>query len=250
MPAEHIVVFDCETTGVDPEQDRIVQFAAVRIGARDLRRETALKLLINPGVPIPESATAVHGITDEDVKRCPRFKDVARKIGEFIAGSDLAGHNAIAFDVVLLRAELERCGFKLATVPTRRLFDTLELFRQEVPHTLAGALAFYCDKEIGDDAHDAMVDVEATIDVLRAMSDRRDYSLDDMAKASYGSRVDLGGKLVKDDAGEACFNFGKHKGERLSNVALTSPSFMRWMLKKDFPEEVKTIVKDALTRKG
>jgi len=248
MAAEHIVVFDCETTGVDPIVDRIVQFAAVKISANDLVEKARLELLLNPGIKIPASATAVHGITDEKVKRCPSFKDEARKIGEFIAGCDLAGHNAIAFDVQLLRAEMERAGFKIAVVPTRRLFDTLELFRQDVPHTLAGALAFYCDREIGDGAHDAMVDVEATIDVLRAQAYRKDHDLENMARESYGNRITLDGKLAKGDDGDTILTFGKHKGEKLAHVALTEPSFLRWMLDKNFAPEVKAIVSKALNR--
>jgi DNA polymerase-3 subunit epsilon len=221
----------------------------VKLGAGDLEEKARLELLINPGVKIPEQASAVHGITDEKVANCPRFKDVARDIGEFISGCDLAGHNAISYDIVLLRAEMARCGFRIALVPDRRLIDTLELFRLDIPHTLAGALAFYCDREIGDDAHDAMVDVEACVDVLRAQAHRRDYDLLAMAEDSYGDRVTLDGKLAKDADGDTVLTFGKYKGEKLAHLALTEPSFLRWMLDKDFADEVKDLVRAALQRK-
>jgi DNA polymerase-3 subunit epsilon len=239
-----IVVFDLETTGLDVDNDRIVQFAAVKLDdSGNIAR--SLELLINPGIPIPSEATAVHGITDEDVKDARLFRWVVDDILGFIGPkSDLCGHNMIAYDLPLLLAELKRCGRSLS-LQDRRLFDTQEIFRHDVPHTLAGALKYYCGHGIGDDAHDALVDAQACADVFRfqvgkAAGWSEPHRRDELAAISLGDRVTLDGKIVRDADGDSCLAFGKHKGCKLRDVP---KGFLRWMLSKDFTEETKAVVR-------
>jgi DNA polymerase-3 subunit epsilon len=237
-----IVVFDLETTGLDVDEDRIVQFAAVRLDP-ECGETDSVNLLVNPGVPIPPEASAVNRLTDEMVADAPRFAEVVDDVLRFIGDADLCGHNMIAYDLALLLAELKRCGRSLS-LQDRRLFDTQEIFRVDVPHTLDGALLFYCGQPIGGGAHDALVDARACADVFRlqngAVSSRE--RLDELAAISLGDRITLDGKIVRDADGDPCLSFGPHKG-KLRDVP---KGFLRWMLGKDFTAETKDVVKRYL----
>jgi len=235
-----IVVFDTETTGVDTDRDRIVQFAAIKLDESGSEVDR-MKLLIYPQVHIPSAATAIHGISDPDVDGKPDFPFYADSILAFIGDADLCGHNMIAFDLPLLLAELKRCGRHM-TLDGRRLFDTMEIFRVDVPHTLEGALKYYAGQSIGDDAHDAMVDTNACADVFArqaglGLSDEK--FMDKLAALSIGNRVTLDGKIVRDEDGNKCIGFGKHAGTPLSKVP---HGYLRWMLNQDFSAETKAIV--------
>ena len=91
-----IVFFDLETTGVDPAKDRIVEISRVKImpdGSEDVRTR-----LINPQMHIPETSTAIHGITDDDVRDAPTFAQIAKSLYKFIEGCDFGGFNSNRFD--------------------------------------------------------------------------------------------------------------------------------------------------------
>ena len=109
-----IVFLDLETTGINVVTDRIVEIAFLKIFP-DGREEEKLQL-INPGIPIPPQASAIHGIYDEDVKDAPRFKEVAKIYAKFIEGCDLAGFNSTRFDIPLLTEEFLRVDVDLDRV--------------------------------------------------------------------------------------------------------------------------------------
>ena len=95
-----IVFFDLETTGVNILRDKIVEISYIKVLPSGEEEEKTLR--VNPGMPIPAEATAVHHITDDDVKDCPRFKDVAKELARVFQGCDIAGFNSNRFDVPLL----------------------------------------------------------------------------------------------------------------------------------------------------
>src|SRR5258706_7175791 len=103
-----LLVFDLETTGTDKLNDRIVEIGALRFsrtgGVDHLERR------VNPGIRIPRESTAVHGISDEDVKDAPTFAALAPEVAAFFDRCDLAGYNIRAFDVPVLVKEFERAG--------------------------------------------------------------------------------------------------------------------------------------------
>ncbi len=145
-----LVSIDLETTGVDTEHDRIVEIAAVKLSP-DGTRETRCRRL-SPGVPIPEVASAIHGITSDDVADEPVFGRVARGLADFLAGCDVTGYNVKSFDVPLLAAEFARCGIAWPDGDVM-IVDAYEIFKCQEPHSLARALAFFCNRDLGDDAH-------------------------------------------------------------------------------------------------
>lgn len=243
-----IVFFDLETTGVDPQRDRIVEMAAIKLRP-DGSSEEKLKRF-NPGMPIPKEATAVHGITDEDVKEEPPFVKVARGpkgIAAFFAGCDLAGYNLIDFDVPMLAAELKRAGEKL-DVTGIAVIDAFRIFRSREPRNLAGAVRFYLGREHAD-AHAAMSDVRATLDVLEAQLNRYPDLPEAPLELDLAVRnpedVDRRGKL-RWMHGEVAVNFGRHKGHTLRWLAREEPDYIRWMIDNNVLEDAVHHLHDAL----
>ena len=97
------VIFDLETTGLNPSHDRIVQMSALKINPNGHEEQNTW--LINPGVAIPPECSAIHGIYDKDVINQPKFKQVASAISHFLGNSDLAGYNILKFDLPFLMEE-------------------------------------------------------------------------------------------------------------------------------------------------
>jgi DNA polymerase III subunit epsilon len=243
-----LVCFDLETTGTSPDRDRIVEIGLVRVEPDGARR--SYRTLVNPGMPIPPPATAVHGISDDDVRDAPTLAAVAAEIVGLFEGADLCGFNSIGFDAPLLETELRRVGAAL-DLAGRRHLDAMRIFHAMEPRTLTAAYRKYCGKDLAG-AHAALADVEATLEVLDAMVGHYDElsgDVDDLHRLSNpneGRFVDRTRKFEWDDLGRACFTFGKHQGRPLEEIARTTPGYLSWMLGNDFSDEVRTILSDAL----
>jgi DNA polymerase-3 subunit epsilon len=244
-----LAFFDLETTGTRIGRDRIVQIGIIRLQP-DGERER-YQTLVNPGMPIPPEATAVHGITDADVADAPALDEVAREILDQLAGCDLAGFNLLRFDVPFLAEELYRAGFDWDHA-SLRIVDVQRIYHQMEPRNLSAALRFYCGRE-HDGSHDAMADVEATADVLLAQLDRYPDALHgtvDFLGEFSGDRQrspDAGGKLMFDDRGTICLAFGKYKGWTLENIGRNDPGYLQWLMTKaELPGSTLGIMRSAL----
>jgi DNA polymerase-3 subunit epsilon len=159
-------VFDCETTGTTPGLDEIVSFAVIRLDA-DGRELDRLVRVVRPAQPIPAGATAVHRISDEDVRSAPRFEDVAVELGALLEGAVFVAHNA-AFDLGMLTAELRRTG---VSYRPPAVACTLQAFQLLEPLAPAFGLEVLCARhEISvATAHEALADAEATAELLRLL---------------------------------------------------------------------------------
>lgn len=243
-----LVCFDLETTGVSPERDRIVEIGLVRVEPDGTRK--SYRTLVNPEMPIPPQATAVHGISDADVAGAPTLAGVARELIALFDGADLAGFNSIGYDAPLLENDLRRVGVEFS-LEGRRHVDAMRIFHRMEPRTLVAAYLKYCGKDLTE-AHAALADVEATLEVLDAMVERYEELPDDVAalheisNPNEGRWVDRTRKLEWNDAGQAVFTFGKHGGKTLQEVARLAPDYLEWMLGKDFSAELLTILREAL----
>ena len=250
-----IAFFDLETTGTNVVTDRIVEICLLKLYPDNTQEIKTLR--INPTIPIPAVTTAIHGITDNDVKDCPTFKEVAKSLSQFLQNTDLAGYNSNKFDVPLLVEEFLRAGVDF-DLKGRRLVDVQNIFHKMEPRTLVAAYRFYCNQELIN-AHGAEADTIATYEVLKSQLDKyQDSEVKDqkgnMVKPivndiqalhdfSYNSRnVDLVGHLVYNDKGIETFNFGKHKGKTVESVFRMEPSYYDWMNKSDFPLSTKNAI--------
>ena len=244
-----IVFFDLETTGIDVASDRIVEISLLKINP-DGKEETKT-MRINPEMPIPQQATEVHGITDDDVKNEPSFNIVAKDVAKFISGCDLAGYNSNKFDIPLLAEEFLRVGVDV-DLKKHRFVDVQVIFHKMEQRTLSAAYKFYCEKNL-DDAHSAEADTKATYEILKAQIERYNdlnNDIEELSKfSSHNKNVDFAGRIVFNDKGEEVFNFGKYKGQTVESVLEKDQGYFGWMLNSDFPLYTKKVLTAIKLRK-
>jgi DNA polymerase-3 subunit epsilon len=245
-----LCVFDLETTGTQITKDRIVQIAIIKLLPNGEQQE--YNQLINPTIVITDEIALIHGITNERVKNCPTFREKAKEIADFIGDSDLAGYNSNKFDIPVLAEEFLRAEFEF-DISNRRFIDVQNIFHKMEQRTLAAAYQFYCDKKI-ENAHDALYDTRATLDVFVAQLDRYKELKNDVTFLSEFSRagefelIDLAGRLAKNKKGEVIYNFGKHNGKSIAEVMKIEPGYYGWMLDADFPLYTKQCLRNEMQR--
>ena len=270
-----LVIFDLETTGLDIVKDRIIQLSYIKVMPNG--EEIRGNYLINPEVYILPVITELTGITNDDVKDKPTFKQLASEIHVVFKGSDIAGFNSNHFDVPLLAEEFLRAGIDF-DFSKCRLIDVQTIFHKLERRNLAAAYKFYCGRKMSDDfeAHRADQDTEATYRVLQAELDRyteekqrelgedpegrvlqndmqflADFSkvnqnVDFAGRIVWAEMKDRSGQTVKDKDGNPImvevFNFGKHKGKPVADVLQIDPGYYSWILQGDFTYNTKQVL--------
>ena len=237
-----ICFFDLETTGINISKDRIVEISILKVFPDG--KEESKTWLVNPEMKIPAVVTAIHGISDDDVKDAPTFKELANEIYNMIKDSDLGGFNSNRFDIPLLAEELLRSDIDF-DMKNRVSVDVQTIFHKMEKRTLSAAYKFYCDKNL-DDAHSAEADTRATYNVLKAQLERYE-ELENNTKflADFSSRkqfADFAGFISYNEDGDECFAFGKHKGNRVEDVLNDEPGYFGWILNADFPLYTKKVL--------
>jgi DNA polymerase-3 subunit epsilon len=245
--ARPIVFIDLETTGINLATDRVIEIAIVKISPN--KEKQVKHKIINPQIPIPKSASDIHGITDEHVKDKPTFKEVANELKQFIDNADLSGYNSNRFDIPLLMEEFLRAGISL-DMTNRRLLDVQQIFHMMEKRTLGAAYKFYCEKELID-AHSAEADATATWEILEAQLTRYNHLGDTLETilqfTGEEKYVDFARRFVMSNDVEV-FNFGKHKGRPVCDVLKAEPQYYDWMMKGDFPLHTKQKLTEILNR--
>tara|TARA_B110000459_G_scaffold18925_1_gene18298 strand:+ start:136 stop:975 length:840 start_codon:yes stop_codon:yes gene_type:complete len=253
-----LVFFDLESTGLNVMKDRIVQIALIKYpkeGGEPIEKE----MLVNPGIPISEESIAIHGITPEKVANKPTFIQVAHEINDFIGNADLSGYNSDRFDIPMLMEEMARAGIDF-DIDNRRAIDVQKIFYKMEPRTLVAALKHFCGKKL-EDAHNALADVRATVDVLKGQLimyqetdyvDGDDYTTERPIKNDMAAiakfigdtrTVDATQRFKYNHQGEIVFNFGKYVGQPAAELLFKDRHYLNWILEKDFSTQVKKIVK-------
>ncbi|HEY9081829.1 MAG TPA: 3'-5' exonuclease [Vicingaceae bacterium] len=237
-----LAFIDLETTGLNIASDRIVEISIVKVhpnGNKDI-----VTRRVNPTIPISTESTSIHGISDDDVKNEPTFKQMAKELANFIEGCDLAGYNSNKFDIPMLAEEFLRAEVDF-DITKRNLVDVQNIFHKMEQRTLAAAYKFYCDKDLVD-AHSAEADTIATMEILLAQVEKYDSLENNVAFLSEFSKatnnVDLLGRIVYDKNNVEVFNFGKHKGKAVLEVLEKEPGYYHWMMNGDFPLYTKKVL--------
>ena len=173
-------VFDCETTGTDPDVDEIVSLALVLLD-RDGVETGRFSSLVRPSCPIPEDATAIHGISDADVADAPTFAEFAGRLLGLLEGRVFVAHNA-SFDLAMLQGAFQAAGLEYRPAAVA---CTLDAFRVLEPLAEDHRLGTLCERHgvALDDAHDATSDALAAAALVRVLLER------DLAPES--ARLDL-----------------------------------------------------------
>jgi DNA polymerase-3 subunit epsilon len=243
-----LAFFDCETTGKYPDRDRLIEITIVKLYPDG--HDTRFSTLVNPTIPIPSEVSAIHHITDDQVREMPTFQQLAPTLLKGLSDCDLAGYNIRRFDIPLLCAEFKRAG-AVFSMDGRRVVDPAAIFFKREPRDLAAALAFFCDGRTLDGAHRTEADVDAAIAVLAGQFARYGdlpVSVDDLhVYCKDQSWIDEAGRIIWTN-GVACLGFGKHAGVPLSTLIATQTGrdYVQWMLSADFADDAKGILKRAL----
>ncbi len=251
-----LVFIDVETTGLNIAQDRIVELTYLKIYPNG--KEEFKTYRINPEIPIDPKATAVHGITNEDVNDAPTFKEIAQTLANELEGCDFAGFNSNKFDFPLLVEEFLRAGVEI-DLKKRKFIDVQVIFHRMEQRTLSAAYKLYCNKDLVD-AHSSRADTYATYEVLKAQLDKYvgkptnneelngkqeifQNDVDFLSRfSSHNRNVDFVGRIIYDDKGREVFNFGKYKGMLVEEVLAKDPSYYSWMMNGDFPLYTKKVL--------
>lgn len=243
-----LAFIDLETTGINVSSDRIVELSVLKISPNG--KEEWMSTRVNPEMAIPPKTTAIHGITDADVLNAPTFKEVAKKLALFLEGCDLAGYNAIKFDIPVLAEEFLRVNLDF-NFRKRRYVDVQVIFHKKEQRTLSAAYMFYCKKNLLD-AHSSKADTAATYEILKSQLDRYEDLENDVDKladvSSFNSNVDFAGRIILDENGVEIFNFGKHKGKPVDVVFNEEPAYYSWMMNGDFPLYTKKVLTEIKLR--
>ena len=254
-----LVFFDIEATGLNIASDRIVEISYYKVfpngnaEGKTLRvRQTYIRHTTDPfgqqhieetPMHIPSESTAIHGITDEDVADCPTFREIAHQIADVLEGSDLAGYNSNHFDIPLLAEEFLRAGVNI-DLKRKNMVDAYVIFTKNEQRNLSAAYKFYCGKDL-QNAHSANADTMATYEVLTAQLERYDLpdTIEGLAEYSAGQTrfADFAGRIAYDKDGYEIFNFGQHKGQRLTDVFRRDKGYYGWLLGGDFPAYTKQV---------
>ena len=238
-----IIFFDLETTGTNINTDRIVEICYIKVYPNG--NEESKTMRINPTIPIPAEASAVHGIYDKDVADCPTFKQVAQNIANDMEGCDLAGFNSNRFDIPVLAEEFLRAGVDI-DLGRKKFVDVQVIYHKLEQRTLSAAYKFYCGKNL-EDAHSALADTRATYDVLKAQLDRYPDVLKNDVQflsdySSFSRNVDFAGRMIYNDQGVEIFNFGKYKGQPVEDVLRRDPGYYGWIIGNDFTLNTKAML--------
>ena len=236
-----LIVLDIEATGDQVTKDRIVELGMIKVFNDGT--EEVFEKRINPEIPIPLKISEIHGIYDIDVKDCPSFKELANQIKDFIGKSNLCGFNSNKFDIPILEEEFLRAGVQI-NFNEKKLIDVQNIFHKMEKRTLGAAYKFYCNKEIKN-AHSAIHDARATLEVLKSQTKKYDELentvafLSEFSKANENA-LDYAGRIIMDENKVPTINFGKHKGRAVNYIFEKEPGYYSWILKGDFSHNTKS----------
>ena len=257
-----LVVIDCETSGLNPDKDRICEIG-LQVHYHDERPLLEWRTLIDPGIIMPKEVTDVHRIRNEDIKLCarcsreplshpsvqclefhawPRFDQIATNLARGLTDVDFAGKN-VRFDLRFLAAEMYRAKVSWSYIGAR-VVDAERIESLGEPRTLSDLYRKHLKRD-PKDAHQALADVRMTTEILEAqvIKYKMPRSLDELHELQWPGWIDPEGKFKYNAQGEPCFsNWGKHANKRMQDVA---PDYWDFIISKDFSPEIKSLATNA-----
>lgn len=221
------VCIDCESTGLDPKSDRIIEIAFV--GFTFSEKLFSFETLVDPGCPIPAISKEIHNISEEMLEGKPKIQDVLAEVLKKIDGHILVGHG-IGFDISLITEEAKR--YRIPTKIEKQPFiDTLRLARLygESPINSLEKLREHFNIE-AQGAHRAMNDVAVNIDVFKYLAKRFKTTQELLKTLEKPIRLRV-------------MPLGKHKGRKFDEIPI---EYLRWAERKDFDQDLLFSIRSEL----
>lgn len=202
------IVLDTETTGLSPTRDRLVEIAACRCDAQSGEIEEEFHRYLNPGIPVPDEAVAIHGLTDEFLSDKPRFGEIAPELSRFLDGSPIVIHNA-PFDTRFLTEAYRASGQgEFGVLPTE-VICTRSLARRLIAPKQSASLDALCDlfgidrssrtNAAGRSVHGALIDCRLLAKVYLHL-----LALDSERNARIGALMPFADGVLPESTEELC----------------------------------------------
>jgi DNA polymerase-3 subunit epsilon len=240
-----LAVIDLAATGVDTKTDRIIEVRILRLRPGGAHKHRIRR--VNPGVPIPREATAVHEISDDEVADLPTFGAIAPGLARFLDGCDLCGFNILTYDLRLLAAECKRAGVRFP-IFGRKIVDVCQILNKLETRD-PNVYGFYCRMPAWE-ANNTAMDVLTTLSILDDVVSRHDLprTVDGLhAYFKPPNALDTSGLFGTDQDGSIVFIGGRYKGRSLADIARTEPGYLRWVVREDlYYEDAREIASAAL----
>lgn len=234
----NIVAFDLETTGLNTQTDHIIQIGLVKFNKSTYEELGHIMLYIKPetNFSIDPYAQEKHGISKEFIiENGVLLSSVWDEISEFIGDCDILSYNGNSFDVPMLYNNLKRYNLEFDFV-SRKYYDSMVVERKRIQYKLFETYKRYTGEEL-EDAHDALADVRATVQVFKHQFEQ----VPDMFNDTEFTMISPEGFVKINDDNELVFTSGKYRGKRTNDICKTDPSYIRWVVEKFSPITVETI---------
>jgi len=237
-----LVFLKVATTGFEPidkggtQGDRIVEVSIIKIDVdRTVKGHTKL---LNPGIPIPVSASKINGITDDMVSGAPSFSEIANGLFTFIGDADIAGFSVTSFDLAFLTEEFNRVGVPF-TVIGRSIVDMSTIFNKMEKRDFRAAADKFAGQKLTDEPISSEAYNNIAVNILNGMiqsyaEDERFQNTQPETLHNSFSRnrrsLDIQGKIVLNSEGRPVFNFGKYKGLLIADTMIAEANYYDWCL--------------------
>lgn len=234
----NIVAFDLETTGLNTQTDHIIQIGLVKFDKSTYEELGHIMFYIKPetNFSIDPYAQEKHGISkDFVIENGVLLRDVWSEISEFIGDCDILSYNGNSFDVPMLYNNLKRYNLEFDFV-SRKYYDSMVVERKRIQYKLSETYKRYTGEEL-EDAHDALADVRATVQVFKHQFEQ----VPDMFNDTEFTMISPEGFVKINDDNELVFTSGKYRGKRTNDICKTDPSYIRWVVEKFSSITVETI---------
>ncbi len=228
---EVFICLDCEMTGLDLENDRIIEVAAVRFTIDEILE--TFSTLVNPECPISNEALEIHKISQEMVANAPKIEEILPTLFKIMERYPIVGHG-VEFDIKMIKKAAERLKFN-TIIGNSIVIDTLRLARHygDSPSNSLETLARHFNVSF-DESHRALADVQVNIEVFKLLIHNRFSNLDQILK------------LLSFPIKMKTMPLGKHKGRLFNEIPL---QYLQWAANMDFDQDLLYSIRTELKRR-
>ena len=226
---KNIVCYDVETTGLSIKNDYIIQLSMIKFNPETFEKIDSRNWYIKPihAYTIDPGAAEKNGLTKEFIEaNGVNLKDICEEIIKFFDDCDVLSYNGNNFDINFLCKDMELCGYEFS-LEGRIFYDAMRIYKELHPSTLVAVYKQYTGKEL-EGAHNALCDVEATIEVFKHEIQQEQLTYDELNSKEYNHVLSPEGSIQRLDSGDIIFRIGKYKDSEFLDVYKKDPMYINW----------------------